>query len=117
MESGNPFFLGAMNRTYEPAYKNLTTLTKCHNATDTLNCLRALPFSELNTAVNTTALATIWAPQLDGDIIARYSSDQIADGDFVKVPIISGANSDEGTSFAPKGLNTTEEFLRVLTCK
>jgi carboxylesterase type B len=106
-----------MNRTYEPSFKNLTQLTGCSNTTDSLQCLRSLPFSELNAVVNTTQLSGVWAPQIDGDIFARHSSDQVAEGAFVKLPIIVGANSDEGTGFAPKGLNTTEQFLRALTCK
>lgn len=47
---------------------------------------------------------------MDGDFIARYTSLQLTDGDFVHVPIISGANSDEGTAFSPVGINTTADL-------
>jgi triacylglycerol lipase len=36
---------------------------------------------------------------------------QLLDGKFVKIPLLHGRNFDEGTSFAPKGINTTEQFL------
>ncbi|KAJ8111867.1 hypothetical protein OPT61_g5635 [Boeremia exigua] len=115
LESGNPIIVGATNRPFEQSFQNLTNAAGCSNATDALGCLRELPFSQLNAVVNTTQFSGIWSPQIDGDIIARYSSEQVAEGAFVRVPIIIGANSDEGTSFAPKGLNTSEQFLQTLT--
>ncbi|KAK4948835.1 hypothetical protein LTR10_012208 [Elasticomyces elasticus] len=112
MESGNPIYFGNQNRSafYNSAYQNLTAAAGCDTAADSLACLRMIPFAKLNSIVNTTALSAIWSPQIDGDIIARHSSEQLADGAFVKVPIIEGANSDEGTSFAPPSVNTTAEF-------
>lgn len=117
MESGNPVLFGSMKRNYQPTFNNLTEAVGCSATSDALQCLRKLPVSDLNAVINSTQFSGVWSPQIDGDLIARYSSEQIADGAFVHVPIISGANSDEGTSFAPKGLNTSEQFLQVLTCK
>ncbi|KAJ4295578.1 hypothetical protein N0V90_007591 [Kalmusia sp. IMI 367209] len=112
MESGAPIAVSDPDRKsfFQGAYQNLTKNTGCSDATDTLECLRALPYETLNAAINTTALNSIWFPQIDGDIIARHSSQQLSDGAFVHVPIIIGANSDEGTSFSPKGINNTEIF-------
>ena len=119
LESGNPIFYGDQNRTeyYDEAYNNLTTAAGCGNSTDSLACLRTLDFETLNSVVNTSSLSSIWAPQIDGDIIARHSSIQLAEGAFVKVPIIEGANSDEGTSFSPTGINTTADFEDAILCK
>lgn len=117
MESGNPIFYGDMNQTYAPIYENFTDSAGCGDASDSLQCLRELPFAELNAALNTSTFSSVWTPQIDGDIIARYSSDQIAEGAFVKVPIIDGTTADEGTSFAPEGLNTTAQFRDALMCK
>ncbi|KAK5164871.1 uncharacterized protein LTR77_009535 [Saxophila tyrrhenica] len=114
MDSGNPIFYGDMKQNYEPIYQNFTRQAGCGNSTDGLQCLRDLPFDALNDVLNTTEFSGAWTPQIDGDIIARYSSDQVADGAFVKVPIIDGTNSDEGTSFAPEGLNTTKQFREAL---
>ncbi|RSL91419.1 hypothetical protein CEP52_014267 [Fusarium oligoseptatum] len=81
---------------------------------DTVKCLRDLSFKDLNAALNTTALSGGWTPKIDGDFVARHSSKQLADGHFVKVPIIVGATTDEGTSFSPKGINTTDEFRKAI---
>jgi carboxylesterase type B len=117
MESGNPIIVGASDRSFEATFHNLTEAAGCGNATDALQCLRDLSYSSLNTVINTTLFSGAWSPQIDGDLIATYFSDQVTKGNFVRVPIVVGANSDEGTSFAPKGLNTTEQFLKTLICE
>lgn len=116
MESGNPVAYGALNGTdyYQPRYAALLQAAGCSNATNSLNCLRALPLFVLNNILNTTAFNRGWNPTLDGDFIARYTSQQLAEGDFVHVPIIDGANSDEGTAFGPVGINTTADFEKLL---
>ncbi|KAG9203298.1 hypothetical protein G6514_002951 [Epicoccum nigrum] len=114
MESGNPIAISALDRSFQPTFSNITKAAGCSDVTDALQCLRALPFADLNAVVNTTQFSGAWSPQIDHDLIARYSSDQVAEGAFVKVPIIAGANSDEGTSFALKGLNTSEQFKQLL---
>lgn len=58
--------------------------------------------------------SNLWNPTLDGDFVARYGSEQLADGSFVHVPIISGANSDEGTAFSPAGVNTEADLESYL---
>ena len=112
MQSGSPVAIGNQNQTayYKGAYSNLTLVTGCNSSADSLSCLRGLPYEDLNKVLNTTAFSSIWTPQIDGDIIERHSSEQLADGDFVHVPIIAGANSDEGTSFSPVGINSSAIF-------
>jgi len=41
-------------------------------------------------------LSGAWNPVVDGDFIQRFASIQLKEGAFVKVPIIDGANTDEG---------------------
>ena len=55
-----------------------------------------------------------FAPVTDGDFVQDYGSVQLSKGEFLKVPIIVGANSDEGASFAPYGINTTAQFQAAL---
>ncbi|GAB7348751.1 hypothetical protein MBLNU459_g7483t2 [Dothideomycetes sp. NU459] len=116
MESGNPVFYNPLNGTefYQPRYDALVEAAGCSNATDSLTCLRKLPLFVLNNILNTTEFNSEWNPTLDGDFVARYGSEQLADGSFVHVPIISGANSDEGTAFAPTGLNTSSDLAPYL---
>jgi carboxylesterase type B len=49
-------------------------------------------------------------PVIDGDFTQDYGSRALVNGKFVKVPLIVGTNSDEGASFSPYGINTTEQF-------
>ncbi len=107
MDSGGPLFSSAESHSTQPQYNNLTRLTGCGNAHSSLQCLRGLSYEKLNTAINTTSLSGAWGPRIDDDIIFSHSSQQLSAGHFVHVPIIIGTNSDEGTSFAPTGMNTT----------
>ncbi|KAK5142074.1 hypothetical protein LTR04_002349, partial [Oleoguttula sp. CCFEE 6159] len=112
MESGNPVAYGPLNGTdfYQPLFDGVVSAAGCSAASDKLDCLRRDPFATLNQVLNNTNISTSWNPTVDGDFIQRYTSIQLAEGDFVKVPIISGANSDEGTAFSPRGINTTADF-------
>jgi len=74
---------------YQPKYNAIVNATNCTQAIDTLDCLRHVPFSIINAAINTTN-ATTWFATVDGDFIQRYPSIQLAAGDFLHVPIISG---------------------------
>ncbi|KAJ4370038.1 hypothetical protein N0V83_005802 [Neocucurbitaria cava] len=94
-------------------YNELVRRTNCGNATSTFECLRQLPTAQLNTAINTTSATiniTSFQPVLDYDFIQKRTSLQLKAGEFVKVPIISGANSDEGTAFSPSPVDTTEDL-------
>jgi carboxylesterase type B len=116
MQSGNPINFGALPDPatgYMDMYNELTKRTSCSNTTSPLECLRQLPAEQLNTAINTTSTTlnvTNFMPCLDGDFIQKRTSLQLAAGEFVHVPIISGANSDEGTAFSPRPVNSTEDL-------
>lgn len=57
---------------------------------------------------------------IDGDFIQTYPSEQLAKGEFVKVPFLIGTNADEGTAFGSgfgpggQGVNTDEEFRQAI---
>ncbi|KAL2061423.1 hypothetical protein VTL71DRAFT_7696 [Oculimacula yallundae] len=116
MMSGNPLYYGAQNKTndYQSKYDGFVKAAGCEDCTNPLACLRRLPYAVMNNILNTTSFNSGWNPAIDGDFIARYSSDQMADGSFVHVPIISGANSDEGTSFSPTPVNSEAAFTSFL---
>lgn len=123
MESGNPVFYGPLNTSewYEPRFRALVNLTNCTDSLDKLQCLREVPYEELDAAINGTTIVDgdplIYGfnPTIDGDIIQRYGSVQLSEGAFVHVPILDGANSDEGTAFSPTGVNTTADFYWDIT--
>ena len=118
MESGNPVNYNSYrtDKFYQPLYDNVTKAAGCHGAIDSLDCLRHVPFSKLNKILNTTT-ASYWQPIVDGDFIARWASIQLKEGDFVKVPILDGANTDEGTAFGPIGANNSQDFVAEATSK
>jgi carboxylesterase type B len=80
-----------------------------------LECLRNVDFDEINYALNVTGVGP-WPPVLDCDFIADWPANQLRNGNFIKVPIIIGANTDEGSAFGsglgPNGsvVNTDEDF-------
>lgn len=129
MESGNPVPYQSLNGSefYQPIYDNITANVPdatvaggnatCADAVDSLACLRAARYADLNAAFNTSRVADAWFPVVDGDFVTEYPSRLLARDAFVHVPIISGANSDEGTSFAPQGINTTQDFVDLVTRK
>uniref|UniRef100_A0A0C4DIB9 Carboxylesterase type B domain-containing protein n=1 Tax=Fusarium oxysporum (strain Fo5176) TaxID=660025 RepID=A0A0C4DIB9_FUSOF len=109
LQSGAPISLASQSDLSEDLYKLLLKNTSCSS----LECLRSLPFVDLNKALNSTALSG-WNPKIDGDFVARHSSQQLKDGAFVKVPIIVGATTDEGTSFSKLGINKTAQFIAAI---
>ncbi|KAJ5396967.1 hypothetical protein N7509_005080 [Penicillium cosmopolitanum] len=102
MESGGSIAAGPSNyTTYQSSYDEIVSQVDCTNTEDTLQCLREVPFERLNSVLNGT--------------YGEWGSIQLDKHEFVKVPIISGTNTDEGTAFGPRGINTTKQFYEYLT--
>ena len=116
MESGNPVPYNSYrtNQEFQPLYDGVVNDTGCRHAIDTLDCLRQVSFDDLKEVLNTTD-AGEWQPIVDGDFVARWGSIQLAEGAFVKVPIIDGANTDEGTAFGPTGVNNSQDLVNQAT--
>ena len=117
MESGNPIAYGSYNGSYsQPIYDYIVKGVNCSQALNTLSCLRSTSYTALNAIINGTTftISGAFQPAIDGDFLQRYGSIQLQEGDFVKVPIIDGANSDEGTAFSPQGVNTTQDLENFL---
>ncbi|KFY47887.1 hypothetical protein V495_01758 [Pseudogymnoascus sp. VKM F-4514 (FW-929)] len=118
LESGGSIATGAMNTTaYQSQYNTLVSRVNCTQEVDTLQCLREVPFDTLNSVLNSSVSTQPFnfAPLVDGDILRSWGSRQLAEKQFVKVPILCGTNTDEGSIFAPVGINTTGEFHDYLT--
>ncbi|KAL4867981.1 hypothetical protein BDV12DRAFT_209436 [Aspergillus spectabilis] len=119
MQSGGSVTIGASNATEDQRFYNeIVSKTGCSHAGDTLQCLRTVPFEELNALFNGTGGDPAYdfsTPVVDGDLIKDRGSVQLDKHAFVKVPIIAGSNTDEGTSFGPAGINTTRQWYEYLT--
>ncbi|KAF2270245.1 alpha/beta-hydrolase [Lojkania enalia] len=114
MQSGSPISYSTLD--YDPS-ELLTASVQlgCNNSSSILDCLRTISYDTLNAWINSTAsYAFSWQPIIDGDFIQGKTSLQLDSGAFVHVPIISGANSDEGTAFGPKPINTAQDFYNYL---
>ncbi|RAH71997.1 putative triacylglycerol lipase (LipA) [Aspergillus aculeatinus CBS 121060] len=112
MESGNavgPPWNGT--DWYQPMYDQIVNKTNCTTASDTLQCLREVPFE---TFYPLAYNGLEWFGTIDGTFIKEKPQISITEGRFAKVPILHGTNTDEGTSFGTTGTNTDEECIEQL---
>lgn len=91
------------------AYDNLVIRTGCASNSDTLACLRNLDTATLQQEnINTpfpkaqAAPLYMYRPTIDGDLVKDYTYRLFQQGRFVKVPVIFGDDTNEGTIFVPK---------------
>jgi carboxylesterase type B len=82
----------------------------CSHTDHKLDCLRALSFAVLNNFLISSAYNICWEPTVDGDFVARYPSEQVDDGYFVRCAHHRRDTTDEGSTRSPKPVNTTEEL-------
>ncbi|KAK2045936.1 carboxylesterase [Colletotrichum somersetense] len=100
---------------YDLLVGKITSCASTVGTAESIDCLRTAPLEEFNAVLNATG-APSFTPVKDDDFIADFATNQLARGDFVKVPILIGSNSDEGTSFGmgrgPNGgpVNTDEDM-------
>lgn len=118
LESGSPVARFATASDWQTYYDTLLEKTGCANISDSLNCLRGLPWQTLNDVFNGTTPLDVTSPTLsavvDGDFITDQGSNLLRDGKFAHVPVLAGNNFDEGTAYAKTGINTTEQFESYL---
>ncbi|KAI0506366.1 vacuolar triacylglycerol lipase [Xylaria bambusicola] len=103
-------------------YDNFAIAAGCAG-NSSLTCLRSKTAAELQ-AVNkgipypgtTASPLYAWNPVIDGDLIQNLTYDAFADGNFVKIPLIVGDDTNEGTTFAPRDASTigaSDAFLKT----
>lgn len=133
MESGNPTPIQGLNGTqyYQPMYdaivqrvspsaayaaeNGMSGSNTCFEATDRMNCLRNVSFSDINEAINSTNPRG-WFPVIDGNIVTQQASRSLFTKKYLGVPIILGANTDEGSFYMPDSKITTDaEFVDLIT--
>lgn len=83
---------GTYNTTewYEPKFRTLLNNTNCTS----LTCLRELPYEAIYPAMNGSVSGT-WYPVLDPDLFPEHPAKLLSSGQYHKIPIIDGCNSDE----------------------
>lgn len=98
-------------------YDLLVDHFNCSDEVDTLECLQNADTWELQYAFNGTngvLSSALYYPYIDGEIISKSGYQTLLHGNFLKVPVLIGTNTDEGTSFVMPGLNSSLEFMVYL---
>lgn len=116
MESGGPTGAQVQSLPYYKGFvQNMTRAVGCEGAGDDLACLRSLSQEDLFSAVPHPDWR--WSPLADGDFLTGYPSQLMPEGKFIKVPLLTGTNTDEGISFHPDTphLNTQTDLFHAFT--
>ena len=97
-------------------YDTVVASAGCSSASDTLECLREVPYETLLNATNSvpgllsySALALSYLPRPDGTVLTASPEVLVAESKYAKVPFIIGDEEDEGTIFALFQSNITTE--------
>ncbi|PYH99528.1 alpha/beta-hydrolase [Aspergillus ellipticus CBS 707.79] len=98
------------------AYNNLVIRTGCASAKDTLACLRNLDIASLQRENINTPLPKaqqsplyMYGPVIDDDLVLDYTYRLFHQEKFIKVPVIFGDDTNEGTIFVPKNTSSISE--------
>jgi carboxylesterase type B len=131
MESGGP--VGAAMPPLEHYTKHFEQLKSQHGCGDisadpeAVDCLRKVPekefFAKKSTALWNPIVGRFLLPSLiksqtnntDGQYLTEYFSSMTPRSSFVKVPVITGANSDEGLGFGNARCASDAEISKWLT--
>ncbi|KAH6688460.1 Alpha/Beta hydrolase protein [Plectosphaerella plurivora] len=112
-QSGGPITGGISSRTAQEQQQDFDSVlnaTACTNAHDSLECLRGVPALVLNAASAQLPPTFIF----DGQLLPKSPLRALRDGRFIPVPLLTGSNLNEGTSFILQKLtspiNTDEQF-------
>ncbi|EMD35624.1 hypothetical protein CERSUDRAFT_157488 [Gelatoporia subvermispora B] len=112
LESGSALSFGSVVEE-QGSYEALVTAAGCAGAIDTLQCLREVSYSTLQSAITSTQAAFAqaqnvpWQPRIDGDFLVDSGANLVQQGSVANVPFISGDCDDEGTIFGIDQLNVT----------
>ncbi|KAJ7315067.1 Alpha/Beta hydrolase protein [Mycena albidolilacea] len=115
MESGAPWTLPSVaDSDLQSTYDSLVIANNCSAASDSLECLRRIPFESIMATVNRTldifsyrSLSLFWTPYIDGDVISRDPLVSVSQGLYATIPLMIGNADDEGTSFSFSNQNIT----------
>ncbi|KAF5392596.1 hypothetical protein D9757_002272 [Collybiopsis confluens] len=118
MESGSPIPVRDITNG-QKYYDQIVADTGCSGSSDTLECLREVPFNTLKSAVDNTpsifayqSLNLAWFPRVDGIFLKDDPQKLVQAGQVAAIPIVNGDCDDEGTLFSLSSLNvTTQEAL------
>ncbi|KZV61365.1 alpha beta-hydrolase [Peniophora sp. CONT] len=120
MQSGGPIPVGNITHG-QRYYVAITQAAGCDESSDTLDCLRKLPYSTLKQAVDQSpnffsyqSLVLAWLPRVDGVFLTAPPLESVLNNQVSNVPMITGNCDDEGSFFSISAANiTTTSELRT----
>ncbi|KAG0698814.1 Alpha/Beta hydrolase protein [Suillus ampliporus] len=126
MESGSPLLVDDIKAQGQGNYDFIVDQTGCADSSDTLQCLREVPYDTLMDAINQTpnvfgyqGSCLAWVPRVDGVVLMAAPQVLVLQGSVADIPFITGDCDDEGTPFSLGSLNiiTDSQFEEYLqTC-
>ncbi|KAJ2924128.1 hypothetical protein H1R20_g12974, partial [Candolleomyces eurysporus] len=115
MQSGAPIPVGPVENG-QVHYDHIVRQTGCSSASDTLQCLRGVPYARLMAAIDSTpsifsyqSLRLAWLPRVDGVFLTDNPLKLVQAGKVANIPYINGNCDDEGTLFSLSTLNVTTD--------
>ncbi|KAJ3523570.1 hypothetical protein NM208_g12401 [Fusarium decemcellulare] len=104
----------------EYQFERVVNATDCYEEDDRMACLRSKSSEELQGQNGkapfdgrTYRAYFYWAPCTDGDMFPDYPSNLYEKGDFVKVPTLIGACTNEGSGYAVNA-GSSAQFIRFM---
>ena len=108
------------NPMHEQQFEEFLTLLDLQDVakTEIIDALRGLSFQTIKSASENIfykynpSVRWPWQPVIDGPggIIPSRPVDGLRSGDWLKIPILTGFNTNEGSMFVPVGTATSEDF-------
>ncbi|KAF4951062.1 hypothetical protein FSARC_13008 [Fusarium sarcochroum] len=104
----------------EYQFERVVNGTECSDADNVMDCLRGKSSADLQ-AHNRKAPFDgrtyqsyfYWAPTTDGDMFPDFPTNLYEKGDFVKVPLLSGSCTNEGSKYAVNA-GSSAQFIRYM---
>jgi acetylcholinesterase len=121
---GDAFFYPTVNNaTYqEIQFDEFSSSLGCSSSPEQLACLRAVDINILQTANvpmqypgQNLQAAYVWTPVVDGSFIVDNPLKLYQTGQFVKVPLISGDVTNEGTLFTPSNTSSNTDVIALVS--
>ncbi|EIN05225.1 alpha/beta-hydrolase [Punctularia strigosozonata HHB-11173 SS5] len=98
---------------FQPQFDAVVAATGCTNESDAIACLRAVPLQTFIAATNVT-VPIPWGPVMDDAFLRGSPTATLKSENFIKVPILHGANLDEGAYFGPKGIDNDAALESII---
>ncbi|KAH9970757.1 Alpha/Beta hydrolase protein [Lactifluus volemus] len=122
MQSGGPIPVGDIEHGQQ-YFDLMVEKTGCKGSSDTLNCLREVPYNTFKKAMDESpnffayqGVALAWLPRVDGVFLTEPPQHSVIRGHVSNVPMITGNCDDEGTlfSFSTINISTTADLKEYL---